>query len=46
MMHSVQQFYDEGMDLRVEMSEYLILILEDQKNDSIVMNQLLTFPGS
>ena len=33
MMHSVQQLYDEDMDLRVEMSEHLILILEDQRND-------------
>lgn len=32
-MHSVQQLYDEDMDLRVEMSEYLIPILEDQNND-------------
>ena len=34
MMHRVQQFYDEDMDLRVEMSEHLILILENQRNDS------------
>ena len=33
MMHSVQQFHDEDMDLRVEMSEHLIPILEDQRND-------------
>ena len=33
MMHSVQQLYDEDMDLRVEMSEHLISILEGQRND-------------
>ena len=33
-MHSVQQLYDEDIDLRVEMSEHLIPILEDQRNDS------------
>ena len=33
MMHSVQQLYDEDMDLRVEMSEHLTPILEDRKND-------------
>jgi hypothetical protein len=33
MMHSLQQLYDEDMDLRVEMSEHLIPILEDQRND-------------
>ena len=33
MMHSVQQLYDEDMDLRMEMSEHLIPILEDQRND-------------
>ena len=32
-MHSVQQLYDEDIDLRVEMSEHLIL-LEDHRNDS------------
>lgn len=32
-MHCVQQLYDEDMDLRVEMSEHLIPILEDQKNN-------------
>ena len=33
MMHSVQQLYDEDMDLPVEMSERLIPILEDQRSD-------------
>ncbi|CAF1240464.1 unnamed protein product [Didymodactylos carnosus] len=33
MMHSVQQLYDDDMDICVEMSEHLILILEDQRND-------------
>ena len=33
MMHSVEQLYDEDMDLRVKMSEHLIPILEDQRND-------------
>ena len=33
MMHSVQQLYDEDMDLHVEMSEHLILICEDQGDD-------------
>jgi hypothetical protein len=32
-MHNVQQLYDEDMDLRVEMSEHLIPILEDPRND-------------
>ncbi|CAF0957579.1 unnamed protein product [Didymodactylos carnosus] len=32
-MHSVQQLYDEDMDIRVEMSEHLIPILEDQRNN-------------
>ena len=46
MMHSVQQLYDEDMDLRAEMSEHLIPILEDQRNDSnilFLMNQLFKF---
>ena len=49
MMDSVQQVYDEDIDLRVEMSEHLISILEDQRNDGnifFLMNQLFTFPGS
>ena len=49
MLHSVQQFYDEDMDLGVEMSETLILILEDQRNDGnifFLINQHFTFPGS
>ena len=33
MMHSVQQLYKEDIDLRVEMSEHLIPILEGQRND-------------
>ena len=33
MMHCTQQLYNEDMDLRVEMSERLIPILEDQAND-------------
>jgi hypothetical protein len=33
MMHRTQQLLDENMDLRVEMSELLIPILEDQQND-------------
>ena len=32
-MYNIQQFYDEDMDLRVKMSEHLIPILEDQRND-------------
>ena len=32
MMHCTQQLYDEDMDLRVEMSERLIPILEDPAN--------------
>jgi hypothetical protein len=33
MMHSTQNLYDEDMDLRVEMAEHLIPILEDPEND-------------
>ncbi len=33
MMHRTQQLLDEDMDLRVEMCELLIPILEDQQND-------------
>ena len=33
MMHSIQQLYDEDMDLRMEISEHLIPILKDQGND-------------
>ena len=36
MMHCTQQLYDEDMDLRVEMAERLIPILEDQANDDII----------
>ena len=46
MMHSVQQLYDEDMNLRVEKSEHQIPILEDQRNDCNLMNQLFTFPES
>ena len=46
MMHSVQQLYDEDMNLLVEMSEHQISILEDQGNDCNLMNQLFTFPRS
>ena len=46
MMHSVRQLYDEDMNFRVEMSEHLIPIFEDQRNDCNLMNQLFTFPGS
>ena len=45
MMHSVQQLYDEDMDLRVEVSQHLIPILEDQRNDGNIffpMNQIFT----
>ena len=42
MMHSVQQLYDEDMDLCVEMSEHLIPIHEHQRNDG---NLLFTFAG-
>ena len=40
MMHSVRQFCDEYMDLRVEISEHLIPILEDQRNDGNLINQI------
>ena len=33
MMHSTQKLYDEDMDLRVEMAEHLIPILEDPENN-------------
>ena len=46
MMHSVQQRYDEDMDLRVEMPKHLMPILEDRRNDSNVINQPFTFVGS
>ena len=49
MMHSVQQFYDDNMDVRVKMWEHLIPTLEDQRNDGnifFLMNQLFTFPAS
>ena len=36
-MHSVQQLDDEDMDARVKMSEYLIPILEDQRNDGNIL---------
>ena len=36
MMHNVQQFYDEEIDLRVEMSGHLIPILKDQRNNGRV----------
>ena len=32
-MHSLQQFYDDEMNLHVKVSEHLIPILEDQRND-------------
>ena len=44
MMHSVQQFYDEDMDLCVETSEPLISILDDQRNDGSLMDQIFIFP--
>ena len=43
MMINVQQFYDEDMDLRVEMSERLIPIHEDQRND---VNSFFFFDAS
>ena len=46
MIHSVQQFYDEDIDLRVKISEHMIPILEDQTNDGNLMNQLFTFRES
>ena len=50
MMYRVQQFYDENIDLRVEMLEHLIPILEEQGNDDnsifFLKNQLCTFVGS
>ena len=46
MIHSVQQFHDEYMDLRVEISEHLIPILEDQRNDGNLINQIFTFAKS
>ena len=46
MIHSVRQFYDEDIDLRVKISEHMIPILEDQTNDGNLMNQLFTFRGS
>ena len=46
MMHSVQQRYDEDMDLRVEMPKHLMLILEDRRNDGNLMNRPFTFAGS
>lgn len=36
MMHCTQQLYDENMDLRAEMAERLIFILEDQANDGVI----------
>ena len=45
MTHSVQQFYDEDMDLSLEMSSHLIPILEDQRNDDYLVNQRFTFAG-
>ena len=35
--------YDDDMDLRVEMSEHLIPILEDQRNDKNIFSDELTF---
>ena len=35
-VHSVQQWHDENIDLRVEMSEHMIPILEDQRNDGSI----------
>jgi hypothetical protein len=32
-MHSTQSLYDEDIDLRVEMAEHLVPILEDLEND-------------
>ena len=46
MMHSVQQRYDEDMDLRVEMPKHLIPILEDRRNDGNLINQPFTFARS
>lgn len=44
MMRSVQQLFDEDMDLRVEMAEQLIPILEDQRiNDNIFFSDESTF---
>ena len=37
-MHSVQQFYDKDMNLRVEISEHLIPILEDQRNNGSIFS--------
>ena len=42
-MHSVQKLYDEGMDLRVKISEYLILILQDQGNDGNIFSDESSF---
>ena len=33
MMYSVQQLYNDGMNLSVEMLEHLMSILEDRRND-------------
>ena len=42
--------YDEDIDLRAEMAEHLIPILEDPENDGnlgfFLMNQLFIFPSS
>jgi ribosomal protein S25 len=35
-MHLTQELYDEDKDLRVEMAEYLIPILEDQDNNGVL----------
>ncbi len=35
-MHLTQQVYDEDKDLRIEMAELLIPIINDQKNDGLI----------
>ena len=43
MMHSVQQLHDEDMNLGVIISEHLIPILEEQRNDDNIFSNESTF---
>ena len=37
-MHLTQEMYDEDKDLRVEMAELLIPIIDDQQNDGLIFS--------